>query len=84
MYEVPRITSLTEQTSNYASTAMGATCDAADAVPLPKTSLPSQKVGSSFPGTKSRSTPSSVMTAIRMTPPEEPSRDIASERASQG
>lgn len=37
--------------------------------------------GSWSPGTKSLSTPFSVITAIRITPPEEPSRDMASARA---
>lgn len=48
---------------------------------LPRTSSPSQNFGNSFPGMKSRSTPSSVITHMRMTPPEEPSRDIARARA---
>src|SRR6266446_9713701 len=39
---------------------------------LPRTSRPSQNVGNSLPGTNSLSTPSSVITAIRMTPPDEP------------
>ena len=37
--------------------------------------------GSSFPGTKTRSTPSSVMMARRIVPPLDPSRLIASARA---
>lgn len=48
------------------------------------TSLPSQNLGSWSPGTNNRSTPSSVMTHMRMTPPDEPSRDIASASASEG
>lgn len=37
--------------------------------------------GNSFPGTNNLSTPSFVMTAIRITPPEDPSRDIANAKA---
>jgi hypothetical protein len=37
--------------------------------------------GNSFPGTNNLSTPLSVITAIRITPPEEPSRDIANDKA---
>ena len=44
-------------------------------------SRPSQNFGSWSPGTKSRSTPASVITHIRITPPEEPSRDMARARA---
>src|SRR5712672_298095 len=50
---------------------------------LPSTSRPSQNVGRSLPGTNSLSTPSSVITAIRMTPPDEPSRDMANASAAQ-
>ena len=46
-------------------------------VPLAMISLPSQNRGSSFPGTKCRSTLSFVMTHIRIQPPDEPSRAIA-------
>jgi hypothetical protein len=40
-----------------------------------------QNLGSSLPGTNNLSTLSSVMTAIRITPPDDPSRDIARESA---
>ena len=50
-------------------------------VEAPRTSFPSQNRGSSLPGMKSRSTPPSVITHIRMVPPDEPSRDMASARA---
>lgn len=61
------------------STAIGTTpgCFAG----LPSTSRPSQNVGSSLPGTNNLSTPSSVITAIRTTPPDEPSRAIANASA---
>ena len=45
------------------------------------TSLPSQNRGSSFPGTKCRSTLSLVITHMRMQPPDEPSLAMASARA---
>lgn len=41
----------------------------------------SQNLGSWSPGTKILSTPSSVMMAMRIVPPEEPSRDMARARA---
>jgi hypothetical protein len=37
--------------------------------------------GNSFPGTNNLSTPDSVMTAIRITPPEDPSRAMAKDKA---
>jgi hypothetical protein len=47
----------------------------------PIISLPSQNLGSSFPGTKCLSTLSFVITHIRIVPPDDPSRAIASARA---
>jgi hypothetical protein len=42
---------------------------------------PSQNVGNLLPGTNILSTPSLVITAKRITPPEDPSLDMASETA---
>ena len=48
---------------------------------VPVTSRPSQNLGNLSPGTNNLSTPSSVITHMRITPPDEPSRDMASARA---
>jgi hypothetical protein len=69
----------------YASTAMGTTSGSRVAlfVAAPSTSFPSQNLGSSLPGMNNRSTLSSVMTHIRIVPPEEPSRAMARARATK-
>lgn len=41
----------------------------------------SQNLGNLSPGTNMRSTPSSVIIAILIVPPDDPSRDMASARA---
>ena len=42
-----------------------------------------QNLGNSLPGTNNLSTLFSVMTAMRITPPDDPSRDIARESATE-
>ena len=76
----PRNIDNTEMKYIQASTAIGSTAGSFLVV-APNTSLPSQNLGSSFPGMNMRSTPPSVMTHMRIVPPDEPSRDMASARA---
>lgn len=72
------------RTNFYTSTAMGTTPGSrAICFPGARISFPCQNLGSSLPGTNSLSTLSSVITHMRITPPDEPSRDIASASAVQ-
>ena len=66
---------------NHTSAIISASATALDVFTI--TSCPCQNFGSWSPGTKRRSTPLSVITHIRITPPDEPSRAMARDRATR-
>ena len=69
------------QNSHYTSTAIESVGGLMLLVDKSRISRPSQNLGSWLPGTNNLSTPPSVITHMRMTPPEDPSRDIANDKA---